>query len=98
VKVKVTRRAERRIEIVDRFWRKNRLEAPDLLKEELAAAEVRLSEDPYAGKACVIGERQLRRLLLPRTEQWMYYVVRAKQGLVVVQTIWGARRGRDPKI
>jgi hypothetical protein len=31
VKVKVTKRAEKRIEVVDRFWRKNRLEAPDLL-------------------------------------------------------------------
>jgi hypothetical protein len=98
VKVKVTKRAERRIEIVDRFWRKNRLDAPDLLKEELAAAEARLSEDPSAGKACVIGGKQLLRLLLPRTEQWVYYVVRAKQKLVVARTIWGARRGRDPKL
>ena len=98
MKVKVTRRAERCIETVDRFWRKNRLEAPDLFKEELAAAEVRLSEDPNAGKACVVGGKQLRRLLLERTEQWLYYVVRPKQELVVVRTIWGARRGRDPKI
>jgi len=97
VKVKVTRRAERRIEIVDRFWRENRLAAPDLFKEELTVAELRLSQEPYAGRACLIGGKQLRRLLLPRTEQWVYYVVRARQGLVVVQTIWGARRGRDPK-
>ncbi len=96
MKVKVTRRAERRIEIVDGFWRKNRPKAPDLFKEELAAAELRLSQDPYAGRVCVIGGKQMRRLLLPRTEQWVYYVVRAKQQLVVVQTIWGARRGRDP--
>jgi len=67
VKVKVTRRAERRIEIVDRFWRENRLASPDLFKEELTAAELRLSQEPYAGRACVVGGKQLRRLLLPRT-------------------------------
>jgi hypothetical protein len=98
VRVKVTKRAERRIEIVDRFWRKNRLDAPNLFKEELTAAEIRLSEDPLAGKACVIHGNQLRRLLLERTEQWVYYVVRARQQLIVVWTVWGARRGRDPKL
>jgi plasmid stabilization system protein ParE len=96
VKVKVTRRAEKRIEIVDRFWRENHLAAPNLFKEELSAAEERLTEEPYAGRACLIGNKQLRRLLLPHAEQWVYYVVRRKQELVVVQTVWGARRGRDP--
>ena len=98
MRVKVTKRAERRIELVDRFWRKNRLDAPNLFKEELMAAEIRLSDDPLAGKACVISGKQLRRLLLERTEQWVYYVVRERQQLVVVWTVWGARRGRDPKL
>lgn len=53
MRVRVTKRAERRIEIVDRFWRKNRHDAPNLFKEELATAEVRLSEDPHAGRACI---------------------------------------------
>jgi hypothetical protein len=42
------------IEIVDRFWRKNRLEASDLLKEELAAAEARLLEESHA---CTLRRR-----------------------------------------
>jgi hypothetical protein len=98
VNIKLTRRAEARIEIVDRFWRKNRLDAPDLLKQELAAAEFLLSQDPYAGRAHIIRGKELRRVLLPRTEQWLYYAVRPAQGLIVVQTIWGARRGRDPRL
>lgn len=98
MKVKVTKRAESRIEIVDRFWRKNRLEAPDLLKEELAAAETRLLEDPHAGTACLIHGKKHFRLLLPKTEQWLYYNVYPQRGLIVVQTLWGARRGRDPKL
>jgi len=98
VNVKVTKRAERRIEIVDRFWRDNRLEAPGMLKEELAAAEARLREDPHAGVACVIRGKKYLRLLLPKTEQWLYYKIYPQQGLIVVQTIWGARRGREPKL
>lgn len=98
MKVKVTKRAQRRIEIVDRFWRKNRLEAPDLLKQELATAEARLLEDPYAGTACMVRGKKYLRLLLPKTEQWLYYTVYSEWGLIVVQTIWGARRGRDPKL
>jgi len=96
VKIKLTKRAERRIEIVDQYWRANRREAPDLLKQELSSARLRLAQDPYAGTAIVVGGKQLRRLLLPRTEQWLYYAVRHNQ-LIVVQTLWGARRGRDPK-
>ena len=98
MRVRVTKRAERRIEIVDRFWRNERLEAPDLLKEELAAAEARLAEEPHAGVACVIRGRKYLRLLLPKTEQWLFYQVRAQRGLVIVHTIWGARRGRNPRI
>jgi hypothetical protein len=98
VKIKVTKRAERRIEVVDQYWRTHRLEAPDLLKQELGAARLKLAQDPYAGTAVVVRGKQVRRLLLPRTEQWLYYVVRPKQQLIVVQTLWGARRGRDPKV
>jgi plasmid stabilization system protein ParE len=97
VKIKLTKRAERRIEIVDQYWRAHRLEAPDLLKQELNGARLRLAQDPYAGTAVVRGGKQLRRLLLPGTEQWLYYAVRPQQQLIVVQTLWGARRGRDPK-
>lgn len=98
MKIKLTKRAERRIEIVDQYWRGHRSEAPDLLKQELNSARLRLAQDPYAGTAVVLAGKQLRKLLLPRTEQWLYYAVRPKLQLIVVQTLWGARRGREPKL
>jgi plasmid stabilization system protein ParE len=55
VKIKLTKRAERRIEIVDHYWRTHRLEAPDSLKQELSGARLRLAQDPYAGAAVVLG-------------------------------------------
>lgn len=52
--IKLTKRAERRIEIVDQYWRANRPEAPDLLKQELSSARLLLVQDAYIGGACVI--------------------------------------------
>jgi hypothetical protein len=46
VKINVTKRAERRIEIIDRYWREHRSEAPDLLKQELNSARLRLAQNP----------------------------------------------------
>ncbi len=40
----------------------------------------------------------VRRMLLPRTQQHVYYVVDEEQGVVLVYTVWGARRGRGPKL
>ena len=47
------------------------------------------SQLPPCNHACPAGEN---------IQQWLYYAVRPKQQLVVVQTLWGARRGRDPKL
>ena len=51
--LRVSGRAKARIRDQDDWWRKHRLDAPDLFKEELA---------------------------------------------IVIETVWGARRGRGPKL
>jgi len=38
------------------------------------------------------------RILLPRTEQHVYYSVNDTADEVVIETIWGARRGRGPQL
>jgi hypothetical protein len=35
-------------------------------------------------------------MLMPKTEQYVYYVVALDA--VVIHTVWGARRGRGPKL
>jgi hypothetical protein len=40
----------------------------------------------------------VRRLLLPKSQQHVYYVIDEALGAVVIYTIWGARRGRGPKL
>lgn len=40
----------------------------------------------------------LRRLLLPRTEYHLYYVLAETDPIVVVVAVWSARRGRQPRL
>ena len=45
-----------------------------------------------------IRGKVVRRLLLPKTEQHVYYGVDEAIESIVVYTVWGARRGRRPKL
>jgi hypothetical protein len=38
------------------------------------------------------------RLLLPKTEQHLYYYIDDNTQEIVVLTVWGVRRGRGPKL
>jgi len=49
VKVSLTPRARRRAELVARWWRANRPDAPDLFEGELRIAKRKLSDEPHAG-------------------------------------------------
>jgi hypothetical protein len=35
---------------------------------------------------------------MPRTEQHIYYTVDEASDVIVIETVWGARRGRGPKL
>jgi len=37
-------------------------------------------------------------LLLQTTQQHVYYTVHESADLIIVLTVWGARRGRGPKL
>jgi hypothetical protein len=40
----------------------------------------------------------IRRRLLPRTEQHVYFVADIENDLITVLRVWGARRGRGPRL
>ncbi len=76
-----------------RWWRENRLSAPTLFDDELAELIERLKAKTELGVAyeTVDGEA-IRRVLLRRSEQHVYYAVE-DDGVM-----WGARRGRGPRL
>lgn len=85
-------------EVIDRWWRENRPSAPDLFRDELAAALERLSVVPGAGAPYQRSSiAELRRVFLPRTRYHVYYVVDDAVAVVRVHAVWHSARGQRPE-
>lgn len=99
MKVRATGRAKREIARAALWWSKNRPQAPQLFLDELAAAERHLQTAPVSGQ--IYGYRKnrlMRRWLLERTEYHVYFSVNQKAQVIMVHSVWGACRGRGPKL
>ena len=93
-----TVRAARRIELIHKRWKKADL--PYLFKEELRTAEQRILDNPHLATPMKQTRRgwTIRAVLLPKTEQWVYYRIDERRQRIVVYTVWGARRRRRPAL
>jgi plasmid stabilization system protein ParE len=80
------------------WWRRNRPAAPDLFEQELAAALDRIAKAPGLGRLYEEGdlEVQVRRVLLPKTLNHVYYAMDGEN--VVVLSVWGALHEGGPKL
>jgi hypothetical protein len=99
VRVRAAGRAKREIARAALWWSKNRPEAPLLFLDELEAAERHLCTAPVSGQ--IYGYRKnrlIRRWLLEKTEYHVYFSVNLKSQVIMVHSVWGARRGRGPKL
>lgn len=45
-----------------------------------------------------VGGKIIRRMLLPKSNQHVYHAVDDDHGVIVIYTVWGARRGRGPTL
>ncbi len=85
--------------MVARWWRENRPAAPTLFDDELKAAIDRLRSQPTHGiEYSTVDGGTFRRMVLPRSQQHLFYSVDTESSVVIVYTVWGARRGRGPRI
>ena len=99
MKFVITPRARRQVERERRWWEENRDKSPRLFLHELTEAERHLTAFPESGELWRIRQkRTIRRWLLEKTAQHLYYVYRPEREEVLVLAIWGARRGRGPKL
>jgi plasmid stabilization system protein ParE len=98
VKLIISERARRDIARIHQYWLEHR-DSKELLIEELADAERVLTSQPHVGqKYPSRRKREVRRLLLPKTSCHVYYVVYPSAERVEVLAVWGAVRGRGPKL
>ena len=99
MKTRLTAPARQQADRIDRWWRENRPAARDLFARELAEARALLAATPEADSP--YAERQgvlVRRVLLPRSQQHVYYEVDRENDLVMILAVWGAPRGRGPRL
>lgn len=97
MKVRFTPRALAAAKRMKTWWLENRPASPDLFDEEVAEALKQIAAAPSSG---VVYPTKLgvvvRRILLEETQNHVYYAVRGDE--VVILTVWGAPRGRGPKL
>jgi plasmid stabilization system protein ParE len=70
-----------------------------LFERELEDALQLLLVMPGAGTKYPTSKRpNLRRLLLPKTEYHIYFALERNDTTLVIHSVWGARRGRGPRL
>ena len=99
MKFEVSKRAGRQIDRIQTWWVENRPAARSLFLDELAAAEQQLRAIPELGTVYTEHKSgKVRRVLLPRTHHLLYYRYRPDRDELVVLAVWGAPKGRGPKL
>jgi hypothetical protein len=98
VRLLFTPEAEEHAAECDRWWREHR-DAHDLFARELAAVRTQLREAPKIGSMyTVLDGLPVRRVMLRKTRVHVYYSVDDDAELITVLAVWGAPKGRGPKL
>jgi plasmid stabilization system protein ParE len=99
VKLRVGKRAQKQAERIDDWWVNHRPEAPTLFTDELEETFQHICERAAAGVRWPTARRPfLRRILMARTENHVYFQVDDKTQTVHVLSVWGGPRGKTPKL
>ena len=98
-RVLVSQEAEGQFLAAHRWWLENRPASPSLVVDEFAEAVSVLKILPHAGhvfrRATIPG---VRRILLRKSNYWIYYVPDRSHLVVYVLAVWSAHRGSDPPL
>jgi plasmid stabilization system protein ParE len=99
VKLRIGKRAQRQAERIEEWWVEHRPAAPTLFTDELEHVFRVICERSDAGVSWPTSRRpKLRRILMPRTENHVYFQIDADGETVYVLSIWGGPRGATPKL
>lgn len=99
MKVRITARGRAHVRGRRSWWVQHRPAATDLFDDELEQAFRTISELPQTGVPWPTARNpKIRRLLMPRTHSHVYFFLDESAGAVVVLAVWGAARGRAPKL
>jgi plasmid stabilization system protein ParE len=101
ITVRIHPSAMRQASAAVRWWVRNRPRAPDLLRTELARALAAIEHAPRSGPPCTeLGPEfaAVRRMLMPRTRYYVFYVYDEEAARVDVVAVWSNLRGTPPPL
>ena len=99
MKLRIARRAQRQADKIEAWWLEHRREAPTLFVDELGETFRYICETHSAGVRWPTPHRpSLRRILMTRTRNHVYFVIDRPTLVVHVLAVWGAPKGRGPKL
>jgi plasmid stabilization system protein ParE len=88
--------ARARAAYIDAYWREERPATEDIFTRELIKAIHQILDYPVTPRVCAhVRGQPVRRVLLKKTHQHVYYIVRRSEGVVRIHAIRGERR--EPK-
>ena len=91
--------AQRQADRIEAWWAANRPDAPTLFIDELEDTFNRICQMPSSGVGWPTPSRPtLRRILLVRTQNHVYFRVDEAKQVVRVLAVWGAPKGEGPKL
>lgn len=97
VKLHLGKRLLRQVEKQEAWWAENRPAVPHLFAREFRDTLEHIRTTPGAGVPCPTPRRpDLRRMLMPKTRNHIYF--RVKGQTIHIFAVWGAPRGRGPKL
>jgi plasmid stabilization system protein ParE len=92
--LRLTRRALADAKRKKTWWQRHR-DAAELFEQEFNAALERIAATPELGQR-VEQRVWVRRWLMPKTRNHVYYAIDGTE--ILVLTVWGAPRGREPRL
>ena len=99
MKLKILPRAQAQARSKRVWWVENRPDAPTLFDEEFGRVLELLRETPGAGASWPTARNPaIRRVLMTRTRSHVYFYLEERSGVVMVLAVWGAARGRGPRL
>ena len=100
LRIEVSELAGRQIRAADLWWRRNREQAPNAIREELERIGRLLAFHPHLGaRATNVKLRDVRRFHIERIHYDRYYrTVGSLPEVVEIVALRGSRRGKGPRI
>jgi plasmid stabilization system protein ParE len=99
VKLRVAKRAQQQAIRIEQWWVEHRPAAPTLFTEELERTFRHLCSVANAGVRWPTPRRPtLRRILMRRSGNHVYFLIDEAMDTVRVLAIWGAPRGATPRL